>query len=276
MILKTLQKSKSSNGIAFFKIGSGHPIIFIHGLGLRAECWFHQIEELKKNHTVYAIDMPGHGKSDLLNDKKVSLKSFVKALVEFIKIQKIDRPIIVGHSLGALIAIELAGLYPKLPSAIIAVTPIYNRSPEATKAVKLRAKEILENPNDNIIIHEPIKRWFGNSKAKINIESADACRKFLKLNKKIFNLQGYTTAYGVFAQIKGNSLSTLKKIQAPSLYITGEKDFNSTPEMSQKLSKINKSSYIVIKNARHLLPLTHAKQFNSHLNHFINSLKLDL
>ena len=75
MMLKTLQKSKSPNGIAFFKIGSGHPIIFIHGLGLRAECWFHQIEELKKNHTVYTIDMPGHGKSDLLKDKKVSLKS---------------------------------------------------------------------------------------------------------------------------------------------------------------------------------------------------------
>jgi Predicted hydrolases or acyltransferases (alpha/beta hydrolase superfamily) len=94
-MLKTLQKSKSPNGIAFFKIGSGHPIIFIHGLGLRAECWFHQIEELKKNHTVYTIDMPGHGKSDLLKDQKVSLKSFVKVLVEFIKIQKIDRPIIV-------------------------------------------------------------------------------------------------------------------------------------------------------------------------------------
>lgn len=275
-MLKTLQKSKSSNGIAFFKIGSGHPIIFIHGLGLRAECWFHQIEELKKNHTVYAIDMPGHGKSDLLKDKKVSLRSFVKVLAEFIKIQNIDSPIIIGHSLGALIAIELASLYPKLSSAIIAVTPIYNRSLEATKAVKLRAKEILENPNDEIVVHEPIKRWFGNSKAKLNMESADLCTRLLKLNQKIFNLQGYTTAYNLFASIKGNSLSSLKKIRVPIIYITGEKDFNSTPKMSQKLSKISNSRYIVIKNAKHLLPLTHAKQFNSHLNHFINSLKLTL
>ena len=276
MMLKTLQKSKSSNGIAFFKTGSGHPIIFIHGLGLRAECWLYQIEEFKKNHTVYLIDMPGHGKSDLLKDKKISLKSFVKALVEFIKIQKIDSPIIIGHSLGALIAIELAGLYPKLSSGIIAVTPIYNRSIEATKAVKLRAKEILENPNDDIVVNEPIKRWFGNSKAKLNIESADLCTRLLKLNKKIFNLQGYATAYNVFASIKGNSLSTLKKIRVPMLFITGEKDFNSTPKMSQKLSKISNNSYVVIKKAKHLLPLTHAKQFNSHLNHFINSLKLDL
>ena len=275
-MLKTLQKSKSSNGIAFFKIGSGHPIIFIHGLGLRAECWFHQIEELKKNHTVYAIDMPGHGKSDLLKDKKVSLRSFVKVLAEFIKIQNIDSPIIIGHSLGALIAIELASLYPKLSSAIIAVTPIYNRSLEATKAVKLRAKEILENPNDEIVVHEPIKRWFGNSKAKLNMESADLCTRLLKLNQKIFNLQGYTTAYNLFASIKGNSLSSLKKIRVPIIYITGEKDFNSTPKMSQKLSKITNSRHIVIKNAKHLLQLTHAKQFNSHLNHFINSLKLTL
>ena len=96
-----------------------------------------------------------------------------------------------GHSLGALITIELAGLYPKLPSAIIAVTPIYNRSSEATKAVKLRAKEILENPNDNIIIHEPIKRWFGNSKAKINIETSEMSKEkiseiLLKIFQKMF------------------------------------------------------------------------------------------
>ena len=49
------------------------------------------------------------------------------------------------------------------------------------------------------------------------------------------------------------------------LYITGEKDLNSTPSMSKKLAKINDHNYTVIKGARHVVPLTHAKQCNLHL-----------
>ena len=57
------------------------------------------------------------------------------------------------------------------------------------------------------------------------------------------------------------------------LYITGEKDLNSTPSMSKKLSKINDHNYVVIKGARHVVPLTHSKQFNFHLINFIKGLQ---
>ena len=57
------------------------------------------------------------------------------------------------------------------------------------------------------------------------------------------------------------------------LYITGEKDLNSTPSMSKKLAKINDQIMQVIKGAKHVVPLTHAKQCNFHLINFIKGLQ---
>ena len=75
MMSMILRKNKSSNGIAYYKTGKGEPIILIHGLGLRAESWMEQINFFKKEFTVYAIDLPGHGKSTVLSQKKIDLKS---------------------------------------------------------------------------------------------------------------------------------------------------------------------------------------------------------
>ena len=78
-----------------------------------------------------------------------------------------------------------------------------------------------------------------------------------------------SNAYDLFSRLDGNSTKTIKNIKVPMLYITGEKDLNSTPLMSKKLAKINVQNYAVIKGARHLVPLTHDKQCNFHLIHFI-------
>ena len=83
MISMILQKNKSQKGIAFYKSGKGDPIILIHGLGLSAECWYKQISFLKKDYTVYALDLPGHGKSDLLSQANPQLKNYSNKTVSY-------------------------------------------------------------------------------------------------------------------------------------------------------------------------------------------------
>jgi len=69
MTLKILQRSKSKHGIAYHKIGSGPPLVLIHGVGLRAESWGAQIAYFKSRFTVYALDLPGHGERRILSTK---------------------------------------------------------------------------------------------------------------------------------------------------------------------------------------------------------------
>ena len=67
MISMIQQKNKSKNGIAYYKTGKGPAVILIHGLGLRSESWVEQIKILKKNYTIYSLDLPGHGQSKLFS-----------------------------------------------------------------------------------------------------------------------------------------------------------------------------------------------------------------
>jgi pimeloyl-ACP methyl ester carboxylesterase len=266
------RKNKSKNGISFYKAGKGEPVILIHGIGLRLESWVDQIKLLKKNYTVFAIDLPGHGKSKPLSKKKVYLKNYCNEIIKFIKINKINKPILVGHSLGALIAIEIAGLSPNILKCVVAVSPIYKKSLKALNEIKIRAKEIREKPTEKVMVDSLIKRWFANSKSKKIIKYSNFIKKLLRLNMK-YNFKGYTAAYDVFSKLKGNSFRTIKKIKIPMLYLTGEKDLNSTPLMSKNLAKINNNKYKIIKGARHILQLTHSKQFNFYLIKFIKGLE---
>jgi len=271
MISMIQQKNKSKNGISFHKTGKGESVILIHGLGLRSESWENQIKLLKKNYTVFAIDLPGHGKSKILSQRRVNLKSYCDEIIKFIKINRISKPILVGHSLGALITIEIAGLAPSILKCGVAISPIYKKSLKALKEIKVRAKEIRENPTEKVMVDILIKRWFSNSKSKKIIKCSNFIKKLLMLNMK-FNYKGYSIAYDVFSKLEGNSLNTIKKITIPMFYVTGEKDLNSTPLMSKKLAKINNNKYKVIKGARHILQSTHSELFNFYLIKFIKGL----
>ena len=264
------QKNKSKNGIAYYKTGKGPAIILIHGLGLRSESWVEQIKILKKNYTIYSLDLPGHGQSKLFSQNKLTLKGFCLEITKFIKLLDIYKPVMIGHSLGALITIEIAGNNPNILKSGIAISSVYKRSKDALRKVQKRAKEIKENPDEETLVIKLIERWFGKS-IKMN-NHAKFIKKLLLLNKKN-NFERYSSAYELFSKLDGNSTKTIKNIKVPMLYITGEKDLNSTPSMSKKLSKINDHNYAVIKGAKHVVPLTHAKQCNFHLINFIKGLQ---
>ena len=135
------QKNKSSNGIAYHKTGTGPAIILIHGLGLRSESWLEQIKILKKDYTIYSIDLPGHGKSNLLSQKKSTLKGYCSEIIKFIKLSNINKPILIGHSLGALITIEIAGNTPNILKSGIAISSIYKETKMLLEKFKKEQKK---------------------------------------------------------------------------------------------------------------------------------------
>ena len=178
------QKNKSKNGIAYYKTGKGPAIIFIHGLGLRSESWIEQIKILKKNYTIYSLDLPGHGQSKLLSQNKLTLKGFCSEITKFIKLLNIYKPILIGHSLGALITLEIAGNNPNILKSGIAISSVYKRSKDALRKVQKRAKEIKENPNEETLVIKLIERWFGKSISTKMNDDAKFIKKLLLLNKK--------------------------------------------------------------------------------------------
>jgi pyruvate dehydrogenase E2 component (dihydrolipoamide acetyltransferase) len=90
--------------------GKTRPLLFLHGLGGNYGTWQVALGRLAERHRVVALDLPGHGKSSKPDASAFdySLASLAKAIAEAIETLKLKQPIVVGHSLGGAVAIQLA------------------------------------------------------------------------------------------------------------------------------------------------------------------------
>jgi pimeloyl-ACP methyl ester carboxylesterase len=83
--------------------GTDTPMLLIHGLGDEADTWRHVITPLAADRRVVALDLPGFGRSEK-PERPYTLPFFQDVIIELLDILAIPRAILVGHSLGAVIA----------------------------------------------------------------------------------------------------------------------------------------------------------------------------
>jgi len=269
-----LPRAASTNGIAYYHSGrsertaDGAPLLLIHGVGLSADSWFEQVNSMRAKHTLYALDLPGHGQSARLVHAQPTLAQFSERIAVFID-DLIGEPVIlVGHSLGALIALDLACRSPRLCRGVAALNAVYRRTAQAGAAVRERATTLsLDGTLADIeeLATAPLARWFGDNPIGHEKELAAHCRTWLMNNDR----QGYAAAYSVFAHEDGPSDASLASLDCPALFLTADGDTNSTPAMTQAMARLTPHGYAhVIERARHLAQLTHAAQTNSVLEAF--------
>jgi pimeloyl-ACP methyl ester carboxylesterase len=92
--------------------GRGAPaIVMVHGLGSFAESWRHNVETLASRATVYALDLPGFGRS-AKPPSRYRLSDLAKALHGFIDSLGVTPVSLVGHSLGAAVVTTYALMHP--------------------------------------------------------------------------------------------------------------------------------------------------------------------
>jgi len=85
----------------------GSPVILIHGIGQYVEHWASAITALAAQHQVYAVDLPGHGKTDKSLDISYTLDDLSQFVKDFMSALGIEKAHIVGHSLGGAISMRM-------------------------------------------------------------------------------------------------------------------------------------------------------------------------
>ena len=242
----TTRPRSDQGGLACIKEGEGPRVLLLHGVGLQADAWAAQVPDLAPHFQVIAPDMPGHGHSGRLVGR-ASLSVYSDAVA-----QLLDRPtVVVGHSMGAMIALDIAARYPELVAGVAALNAIYRRSDAAKQAVLERAESLRSETGPN---PEPtLERWFGTEPS----EARSACGAWLKGA----DLQGYRTAYEVFAREDGPSDQALISLKCPAFFMTGSLEPNSTPAMSQAMAALTPNGQAhVIEAAAHMMPMTHHEE----------------
>jgi len=95
---------------SYVKAGKGPPVLLLHGFaGSAYNCWRSTIPALAESHTVYGLDLIGLGASDQPANVEYSIDLWREQCADFLREHTSgEPPIIIGHSFGSLIALELA------------------------------------------------------------------------------------------------------------------------------------------------------------------------
>lgn len=104
-------------------LGSGEPLLLIHGLGSASTAWKPLIPELISQYQVITVDLPGHGQSPLPHGTPLDPESLARLILEHLDERNISHLHLVGNSLGGWIALELAALAPERVKSVVALAP---------------------------------------------------------------------------------------------------------------------------------------------------------
>ena len=115
----SISETVCANGVQlnYQKTGKGQAIIFVHGLSSSMELWTRIDQTQLSGQTILSYDLRGHGRSEKVPGPH-NLEKHIGDLTSLMKELEIEKAKIVGHSLGAMIAMELALQYPTKVSSL--------------------------------------------------------------------------------------------------------------------------------------------------------------
>lgn len=106
--------------LRYLKAGKGDPIILLHTIRTQLDYFQEVIPMLAKHHTVYALDLPGHGYSSIDTKATYDEPYFRKSVVAFIEKLDLKEVTLVGESIGAVLALTVASTIPERISKVVA------------------------------------------------------------------------------------------------------------------------------------------------------------
>ena len=102
-------------------LGSGPPVVFIHGLSGSWQNWLEQLPVFAREHRVIAFDLPGFGSSEMPADK-ITISGYGRFVDALLDELGIAGAAIVGNSMGGFIGIEVAIQFPERVERLVLVS----------------------------------------------------------------------------------------------------------------------------------------------------------
>ena len=241
-------------------------LIFIHGVGMCGEIWQPQVEYFSKDYRVITYDFLGHGQSELKKDK-LTLEDYVTQLYNLVNEIGVSNFSLIGHSMGAIIAVAYALRYPKKVDTLIPINIVFKRTKKAQDDVIMRAKDVFKSQQITNI-SQTLERWFKNKTSPDDLLKINNVRSWLHNTPP----KAYAEAYYLFATSDRVFANNLSNLEPPVLYLTGSEDPNSTSLMSEQMAQQSpNSSSESIKGEAHMMAYISAEKVNPIIEHFLNN-----
>lgn len=249
--------------INYVSEGAGPPVVLLHGVGLDHSMWARCLPALAQNCHVTAVDLRGHGASPAAA-AGVTLGDLASDVVEILDRITAGSAHLVGFSLGALVAQELALTEPTRVRSLTLVSSVAGRDAEQRAAVRDRLDSA--RADYPATVEAALHRWFAPHLRATDPDLVEQVRKTMLSTDQ----ESYLSCYRIFATADASLWPRLPAIGCPTLAVTGADDPGSTPEMTIRLADaIPGAQHLVLPRTRHLLPLEHPDELASAVLHLI-------
>src|SRR5207245_3814083 len=130
---------RQSKGISYRETGAGPALVLLHGIGSSSGSWLFQLESLD-GYRLIAWDAPGYGASAFLPAAEPQAADYAKALHEFLERLLLKDVVLVGNSLGCLMAGAYAAAHPERVRSMVLLGPAGGYAGLPDKDQKLRGR----------------------------------------------------------------------------------------------------------------------------------------
>lgn len=231
--------------IHYEAFGRGKPVVFIHGWLGSWRYWMPTMEALATDYRTYALDLWGFGDSDKSRER-YSVADYTRLLSDFADQLGIVSASLVGHSLGAIVALRLAVLEPRLVSRLAAISLPLNAAAVSGRLVDYESNSMLNKMFwRRQIVHKEVQQ---------EVE---------KVADSVITLS-------VQSALEIDTQNLVDQLAQPLLAVYGEKDGLVDPEPVRALDgRRNSLRPIGLAQSKHFPMLEEANKFNRLLKDFL-------
>jgi pimeloyl-ACP methyl ester carboxylesterase len=229
----------------------GLPVVFIHSFGGSVKHWENQMDHLKTKRRVIALDIRGHGASNPSSDHDYSVTSIANDIDVVADSLKLERFILVGHSMGGSSAISYAAKHPdRVAGLFITGTP--GKTPEEQSKMIIAS---LESEKYDTVMEDYMKKLLADAKPETNQLEREGMNKISKQSSLSM----------IKALFQYDPLPDLRKYKGPVLIVSRPGDeqpnalHNAFPSIPHK----------VVEGTSHWIQLDKPGEFNRILDDFL-------
>ena len=240
--------------------GKGFPLVLVHGFLGSSKVWNPQIDFFKYHFRVITPDLPGFGRSNKTKSHN-SIQSIANFLLDRLEEKKINKFHLLGHSMGGMIAQEMA----KKSGGKISKLVCYSTGPRGEMPGRFetvdQSRENIKKNGLEVTAKNIAQTWFVlGEKAKY----FDLC---LEAGKQT----SIEAADNALIAIKNwDGVKNLQDIKNNTLIIWGDKDKSYNLGQAQTLEKnISDSNLVIFKGCAHNVHLEQPDQFNHTIKDFL-------
>jgi len=221
------------------------PLVLLHGIGSGAASWVQQLEALGANRRVLAWDAPGYGMSTPVAPESPVAADYASVLTEWLDALHIERCVLVGHSLGAIIAGAFAAVHPQRVSGLLLLSPAGGYGAACADVRETKRDQRLAMLNEL----GPQSLADKRSANMLSSHASDEARTWVRWNMSRVIARGYAQATHLLAN--ADLAADLARFKGRVNVAVGADDTITTPAACERLALVAGTQLQVVPRAGH-------------------------